>query len=68
MEICHKTKDLDLIIPKIYHQDLEKVSKEEIQGDHQEEEVSEKEIQGDHQEEEVIQEIIIIIQKDWTQM
>jgi len=50
VEICHKTKDLDLITHKIYHQDLEEVSEEKIQED--------------HQEEEAIQGIIIIITQE----
>src|SRR6266542_1090296 len=56
----HEAKDLDSIIPKIYHQDLEEaleeVSEEETQEDHQED-------QEDHQEEVVTQEIIT--QVDW---
>jgi len=54
MEVSHKIKDLDLIIPKIYHQDLEEDLEEEMQEDHQKEV-----IQEDHQEEGATQKIII---------
>ena len=50
MEIHHETRDLDSTIPKIYHQDLEEVSKEKIQKDYQKEVVT--------------QEIIITTQED----
>ena len=61
MEVNHKTKDLDSIISKIHHQDLEEGLEEEIQEDCQE-----GVIQEDHQEEEATQETTIIItQEDW---
>jgi len=35
IEIHHRTKDSDSIIPKTDHQDLEEVSEKETQEDHQ---------------------------------
>jgi len=49
---------LDLIIPKIHHQDSEEDLEKEIQGDQEDQE--------DHQEEVTTQEITI--QEDWIQI